>query len=187
RREMTDPTGGGFYSAEDADSVPPEGPADAEKREGAFFLWRAAEIDELLGADASIVKLRYGIEPDGNAPHDPQQEFTGKNLLYVARSVADIAAQTGQSNDQVIDALNRARVRMFEKRLERPRPHRDDKILTAWNGLMIAAFARMARALDGLGRHGRSGAAHYLAAAAPAASFLLRGIWERDPRGLLLR
>ena len=91
-REMTD-ADGGFYSAEDADSVPPEhaGDAGAHKMEGAFYLWRADEIDALLGDDAPIVKLRFGIEPDGNAPHDPQQEFTGKNLLYVARSIDEIA------------------------------------------------------------------------------------------------
>ena len=94
-REMTD-AGGGFYSAEDADSVPPERPIPAaHKKEGAFYLWRADELDALLGDDARIVKLRFGIEPDGNAPHDPQQEFTGKNLLYVARSIDDIAKETG--------------------------------------------------------------------------------------------
>src|SRR5258705_7454762 len=117
-REMTD-ADGGFYSAEDADSVPPAEP-DGRKKEGAFYLWRAGELDALLGEDASIVKLRFGVEPDGNAPHDPQQEFTGKNLLYVARSIDDIAKQTGKSNDQVVDVLNRARLKMFETRLTRP-------------------------------------------------------------------
>ena len=95
-REMTDEDGG-FYSAEDADSVPPEeadSPA-AHKTEGAFYLWRADEVDALLGDDARSSKPRFGIEPDGNAPQDPQQEFTGKNLLYVARSIDDIAGETG--------------------------------------------------------------------------------------------
>src|SRR3954466_1759891 len=135
-REMTD-ADGGFYSAEDADSIPPEDAAspDAHKKEGAYYLWRADELDALLGADAEIVKLRFGVEPDGNAPHDPQQEFTGKNLLYVAKSIDDIAKQTGKPADEVVDVLNRARVRMFQERLDRPRPHRDDKILAAWNGL----------------------------------------------------
>src|SRR4029450_10026888 len=98
-REMTDP-GGGFYSAEDADSVPPEEGADpaAHKKEGAFYLWRVAEIDELLGDGAAAVKLRFGMEPDGNAPQDPHQEFTGKNLLYVARSIEDVATRAGKSN-----------------------------------------------------------------------------------------
>src|SRR5262249_57868450 len=98
------------------------------------------ELDALLGDDAAIVKLRFGIEKDGNAPFDPQQEFTGKNLLYVARSIDDIARSTAKSNDEVVDTLNRARLKMFEARLTRPRPHRDDKVLTAWNGLMIRAF-----------------------------------------------
>jgi uncharacterized protein YyaL (SSP411 family) len=184
-REMTDPEGG-FYSAEDADSVPPEAP-DGEKREGAFYLWRADEIDALLGDDAAVVKLRFGIQPDGNAPSDPQEEFTGKNLLYVARSVDDIARTTGQSNDRIVDILHRARVRMFEKRLTRPRPHRDDKILTAWNGLMIAAFARMARALAAFGSDAHPAAEPFLAAARRAATFVRERMWSADTRTLLRR
>jgi uncharacterized protein YyaL (SSP411 family) len=184
-REMTD-AAGGFYSAEDADSVPPEAP-ESHKKEGAFYLWRDDELDALLGEDAAIVKLRFGVEPEGNAPQDPQQEFTGKNLLYVARSIDDIAKQTGKSNDQVIDVLNRARLRMFEARLTRPRPHRDDKILTAWNGLMIAAFARMSRVLRGLGADGRAAGEPYLAAARRAASFLRERMWNAGSRVLLRR
>ena len=116
-REMTD-TDGAFYSAEDADSLPPEDAESpgAHKKEGAFYLWRADEVDALLGEDAAIVKLRYGIEADGNAPQDPQQEFTGKNLLYVARSVDDIAARVGKTPDEVVEILNRTRVRMFQHR-----------------------------------------------------------------------
>src|SRR5581483_5665216 len=127
-REMTD-AAGGFFSAEDADSVPPEaaGSAAPEKKEGAFYLWRADELDALLGGDADVVKLRFGIEPNGNAPHDPQQEFTGKNLLYVARSVDEVARAAGLSNDRVVEILNRARIRMFEARLSRPRSR-------AWRG-----------------------------------------------------
>src|SRR6058998_2156485 len=186
-REMTD-AGGAFYSAEDADSLPPQEAAspDAHKKEGAFYLWRADEIDALLGGDAAIVKSRFGIEPDGNAPQDPQQEFTGKNLLYVARSIDDIAKQTGKSNDQVVDVLKRARLKMFEIRLTRPRPHRDDKILTAWNGLMIAAFARMSRVLRGLGADGRAVGEPYLAAARRAAGFLRERMWNARS-GILLR
>src|SRR6185503_11793273 len=138
-REMTDEAGG-FYSAEDADSVPPEhaGEPEARKSEGAFYLWRASEIDQLLGADAGVVKTHFGIEPGGNAPTDPQQEFTGKNLLYVAAGVEDLPPGSPE-------ILNRALVEMFRERVTRPRPHLDDKVLTAWNGLMIAAFARAAR------------------------------------------
>ena len=87
RRDMTDP-GGGFYSAEDADSLPPD-QADvsgAHKSEGAFYIWSDEEMGRLLGQDAGIARLRFGIQPAGNAPSDPQGEFTGKNLLYTAQS-----------------------------------------------------------------------------------------------------
>jgi uncharacterized protein len=187
-REMTDDAGG-FYSADDADSVPPEQAAEVapRKTEGAFYLWRADELDALLGADAAVVKLRFGVEPDGNAPMDPQHEFTGKNLLYVARSVDDIAAKTGQTSADVIGTLNRARMSMFQARLDRPSPHRDDKVLTAWNGLMIAAFARMARVLRGLGAEGRDTAAPHLRAATRAAEFLRDHMWIPGSRTLLRR
>jgi uncharacterized protein len=183
-REMTD-AAGGFHSAEDADSIPPEDLA-ARKMEGAFYLWRDAELDDLLGDDAAIVKLRFGMEPDGNAPHDPQQEFVGKNLLYVARSIDDLAKATGTSSDQVVDTLNRARLRMFEARLSRPRPHRDDKVLTAWNGLMIGAFARMSRVLRGFGAEGRAEGEPFLAAARRAAGFIRERMWDAST-GVLLR
>src|SRR5581483_3864633 len=186
-REMTD-AAGGFFSAEDADSVPPEaaGSAAPEKKEGAFYLWRADELDALLGGDADVVKLRFGIEPNGNAPHDPQQEFTGKNLLYVARSVDEVARAAGLSNDRVVEILNRARIRMFEARLSRPRPHRDDKVLTAWNGLMIAAFARMARVLGAL-RPDEDAGRTFREAAVRAAGFIRERMWNADTGRLLRR
>src|SRR5439155_2394348 len=159
---------------------------DAHKKEGAFYLWRADEIDALLGGDAAIVKSRFGIEPDGNAPQDPQQEFTGKNLLYVARSIDDLASQAGKTPAEIIDVLNRARVRMFEQQLTRPRPHRDDKILTAWNGLMIAAFARTARVLHGLASAGQN-AAPYVQAARRAGAFIRERMWHAGTRSLLRR
>src|SRR3954469_1941196 len=101
-REMTD-AGGGFYSAEDADSIPPEdaGSGSAHKKEGAFYLWTAAEVDALLGDKARVVKARFGIEANGNAPQDPQQEFTGKNLLYVARSIDELAKDEGTTADVI--------------------------------------------------------------------------------------
>jgi hypothetical protein len=187
-RQMTD-ADGGFYSAEDADSVPPEeaGAAGAHKKEGAFYLWRAADVDALLGEDAPIVRQRFGIEPDGNAPQDPQREFTGKNLLYVARSVDQLATDTGKAPDEVVAILSRTRRRMFEERLGRPHPSLDDKILTAWNGLMIAAFSRMARLRRGLSVDGRDAAASYVEAARRAASFLKRRMWHAESGTLLRR
>jgi hypothetical protein len=186
-REMTD-AGGGFYSAEDADSIPPElaGSPSAHKKEGAYYLWTAEELDALLQDDARIVKARFGVERGGNAPQDPQQEFTGKNLLYVARSIDDIAKDTGAPPDEVVEALHRTRLKMFKERLDRPHPQRDDKILAAWNGLMIAAFARTARALRGLGGDGRTAGEPYLDAARRAASFIREQMWSAKS-GVLLR
>jgi uncharacterized protein YyaL (SSP411 family) len=179
-REMTDDAGG-FYSAEDADSVPPEhaGEPGAHASEGAFYLWAAGEVDKLLGPDATVIKRRFGIEPHGNAPVDPQQEFVGKNLLYVARSIENIARETGKAEDEVEAAIARGRLRMFEARVARPRPHLDDKVLTAWNGLMIAGFARAARVVaDG---------AAYLSAAKRAATFIHDRMWNPATMTLLRR
>ena len=184
-REMTGDEGG-FYSAEDADSVPPENP-QGHKSEGAFYLWTASELDALLGDDASVVKKRFGIEPGGNAPFDPQNEFMGKNLLYVAVPLDDIAAETGQVSADVSETLSRARLRMFGARLQRPRPHLDDKVLTAWNGLMLGAFARAARQLNATsGGSGHTGEA-YLQTARRAAGFLQSRMWNAESKTLLRR
>jgi hypothetical protein len=185
-RDMTD-TLGGFYSAEDADSVPPEqaGSPAAHKAEGAFYLWRAADVDELLGDEAAIVTRRFGIRPDGNAPADPQQEFTGKNILYAAEPAWRIAEEDRLPTDLVVSMLDAARMRLFQARVARPRPHLDDKVLTCWNGLMIAAFARAARVLGAFEAHvGRAGAC--LDAARRAADFVRQRMWNA-PAGTLLR
>ena len=187
-REMTAEEGG-FCSAEDADSIPPEdvGRKGAHKSEGAFYLWRADEVDALLGDDAEVVKRRYGIEKNGNAPSDPQQEFTGKNLLYAARSIDDLASERGTTSDEIGGILSRARLQLFRARLGRPRPHLDDKVLTAWNGLMIAAFARAARVIEGLGGGGGTAATPYLQAARRAARFIGDRMWMADSNTLLRR
>ncbi len=186
-REMTG-SEGGFFSAEDADSVPPEHAQDpdAHKMEGAFYLWRETEVDSLLGNDAALVKARFGIEPNGNAPADPQQEFTGKNLLYVAQGYEDLSRTFSKSGDEIADTIGRARLTLFRARTSRPRPHLDDKVLTAWNGLMIGAFARVARVLSGLGGEGKAAAEPYLTKARRAAGFIHDRMW--NPRsGILLR
>jgi uncharacterized protein YyaL (SSP411 family) len=182
-RDMTDP-GGGFYSAEDADSTPPEqaGVAGAHKKEGAFYVWSDAEIGQLLGEDAAVARRRFGIEPDGNAPHDPQGEFTGKNLLYQAEPIHDVAVRLGRSEAEVTAALERIRAVLVEARSRRPRPHLDDKVLTAWNGLMIAALARAARTLPDAPR-----SAEYLAAAQRAAQFIREKLWDHTRKRLSRR
>ena len=191
QREMTSPDGG-FYSAEDADSFPPEERgrvpfsdeagekgtrplSSGHKMEGAYYIWSEAEIDRLLGDEAAIFKLRFGVRPNGNAPQDPQGEFTGKNILYIAKSLDDVAATTGKARGDVEDSLRRSRVTMFEARLKRPRPQLDDKILTAWNGLMMAAFARAARVLPTAEARAR-----HLETAVRSAAFLKKHLWDED-------
>ena len=175
-RDLRDPAGG-FYSAEDADSEPLEG---EPKREGAFYVWSEEEVDALLGADAAVVRRRFGIEPNGNAAEDPHGEFTGQNILYTAAPLEEVAAATNRSVDSVVDALARARHVMFSTRAKRPRPHLDDKVLTSWNGMMIAALARAARVLPE-----RPQAREWLAAARAAATFIRENMWRQD--GTLLR
>jgi uncharacterized protein YyaL (SSP411 family) len=180
---MTDARGG-FYSAEDADSIPPEhaGTLGAHKMEGAFYVWSDAEIAAILGDDAAVARRRFGIEPDGNAPEDPQGEFAGKNLLYIAQSIEDAAARSGKPVADVEPALARVREKLFAARASRPRPHLDDKVLTAWNGLMIAALARAARVLPD-----SPAASTYLAAARNAADFIRTTLWQPATSRLLRR
>ena len=175
-RDMTDPAGG-FHAAEDADSLPPEDAATpgAHTSEGAFYLWTAAEIDSLLGDDAALVRARFGIEPGGNAPFDPHGEFAGKNVLHLASSIDEIASSQRLEPRVVRTRLARARDVMREARARRPRPLRDDKILTSWNGLTISAFARGARVL-------RQPA--HLESATRAASFVRAALWRSDTRTL---
>jgi uncharacterized protein YyaL (SSP411 family) len=182
-RDMRD-NDGGFCSAEDADSVPAGAAQDpaagGHTREGAFYVWSDREIADLLGGDAEIVRRRFGIEPGGNAREDPQEEFAGQNILYTAQSIDEIVARSGKPAEEVLAVLGRARQLLFDARSRRPRPHLDDKILTSWNGLMIAAFARAARVLPD-----RPGASEWGRIARRAAEFIRARLWT--DRGLLRR
>jgi uncharacterized protein len=130
-RDMTHPDGG-FYSAEDADSViDPAHPK--EKGEGAFYVWSADELKPFPQFAAT-----YGVELNGNVHDDPHGEFGGKNILYLRESLDD--ATEGE--------LQPAKEALLAIRAKRVRPHLDDKVLTAWNGLMISAFAKGAQVLN---------------------------------------
>jgi uncharacterized protein YyaL (SSP411 family) len=178
-RALTD-RHGGFYSAEDADSLLPErvGEAGARKTEGAFYLWGFDELGDVAGADADLVRARFGIVPSGNAPFDPHGDFGTKNLLYEARSVADLARDFALDPGQIALRLARVRTMMFNARESRPRPHLDDKVITAWNGLMIAAFARGSRVLE---------RAEWLTRAVAAAEFIRDRMWRLPDRTLFRR
>jgi uncharacterized protein YyaL (SSP411 family) len=175
-RDLTDP-GGGFYSAEDADSATNR-TRPQEKSEGAFYVWGGEELSAVLGArDAAIFSYRFGVEANGNVREDPHGEFGGRNILYQARTVEETMARFGASADPIRTVLQDAELKLLEIRSARPRPHRDDKILTAWNGLMISAFAKGAQILD---------EPRYAGAARGAAGFLRSKLWDQD-RGVLLR
>jgi uncharacterized protein YyaL (SSP411 family) len=140
-QNMTD-TLGGFYSAEDAESAPDPARPD-EKEEGTFYLWTKSELVHILGNQtAEIFCYRYGINDSGNAPHDPMNVFAGKNILFCAHPIEETDKQFDRSTGTIGDILREAREKLATVRLQRPRPHLDDKIITAWNGLMISAFAK---------------------------------------------
>jgi len=123
-REMTDPAGG-FYSTQDADS---------EGHEGKFFVWDIDEIRNVLGErDAALFCGYYNITESGN--------FEGKNIPNVTYSVEHIAKEHGVSVSELQESLTESRRKLFELRETRIKPGRDEKILTAWNGLMMASFA----------------------------------------------
>ncbi len=168
-RDMLDPDGG-FYSAEDADSViDPAKPK--EKGEGAFYVFTRAEIGD------PVFEYRYGVEKDGNVANDPHHEFTGKNILFEARSLEETARKFEKTEAEVRAAIAVTSARLMTMRSKRVRPHLDDKVLTAWNGLMISAFAKGGAILD---------EPHYAAAARRAADFILGKMY--DPKtGILLR
>jgi len=175
-RDMTHPDGG-FYSAEDADSViDPEHPH--EKGEGAFYIWSRKEIGAVLGEPAATwFSHFYGVEQDGNVRNDPHGEFTGRNILYQATGIDEAAQRFGVTEADLAASLSASASRLMQVRPLRVRPHLDDKILTGWNGMMIAAFALGGQVLA---------EPRYTAAARRAADFVLAKLYDPGT-GLLLR
>ncbi len=173
-RDMTSKEGG-FFSAEDADSLFEHGkPGHGE---GVFYAWTKKEIDAALGNAAEVFDFHYGVQSHGNAPEgsDPQDEFRGKNVLIERHTIAEAAQHFRKSEDAVHDLLKQSREKLFVIRSKRPRPHLDDKIIAAWNGLMISAYARAAQVLD---------EPRYLESARQAASFVRAHLWDESKKTL---
>jgi uncharacterized protein YyaL (SSP411 family) len=166
---LRDPRGA-FHAAEDADSLPD---CDAKhKREGAFWTWPAGEISSLLEPrDAAICCAAYGVEAAGNArpESDPHGELEGQNTFFRARSDGELAAMFDCEEEEIRRRLIAARGVLLERRGMRPPPHRDDKIVTAWNGLTIGALARGGRLFQ---------RPDLVTAAAQAAAFIRRELWD---------
>ncbi len=174
-RDMTHPDGG-FFSAEDADSLRP---GAEEKGEGAFYVWEKPEILKLAGAEAGeIFSYRYGVKEHGNAESDPQGEFREKNILYVAHSIPETAKRFHRTPAEIESVLRETKSTLFEARARRPRPQRDDKVLAAWNGLMISALAKGSQVLD---------EARYRQAAEKAARFVRERLYDAQSRRLYRR
>jgi uncharacterized protein YyaL (SSP411 family) len=173
-RDMTSKEGG-FFSAEDADSLFEHG--KPEHGEGVFYVWTRKEIDAALGDAAEIFDSHYGVQPHGNAPEgsDPQDEFRGKNILIERHTIAETAQHFRKSENAVRDLLKQSREKLFAIRSNRPRPHLDDKIIAAWNGLMISAYARAAQVLD---------EPRYLESATRAAAFIRTHLWDESKKTL---
>ena len=155
QREMTHPQGG-FFSTLDADS---------EGEEGKFYVWSLDELREVLGPDVALVADTYDVSARGN--------WEGVNVLRRLKDLDVLAYQHDVSTSEIQAAADRALPRLFERRADRIRPGLDDKIITAWNGLMIAAFAEAARALD---------RDDYAATATSAAEFCCAELWRDGGR-----
>ena len=156
---------GGFFSAEDADS---------EGEEGKFYVWTLDELRHVLGPDADLAAAAWGVVASGNFADEATGVRAGANILHVSRSLDEVAGNRGIGPAEVARRLEDARQRLFDQRASRVRPLLDDKVLTDWNGLMIAALARAGAALRD---------DSYVEAARRAAAFLHRSLW-RD--GVLL-
>jgi uncharacterized protein YyaL (SSP411 family) len=175
-RDLSDGEGG-FYSAEDADSPDPENPAHSG--EGSFYLWRQQEIEALLDPlQARLFCLRFGVQPGGNVEQDLQGEFTGRNILFEAMPEEEIARRNDQRLHSVHETLERSCEILFAVRSKRPRPHLDNKVLTAWNALTVSALARGCMTL---------GEKRHLEMAESAVRFLLSRMYDRDSGQLLRR
>ena len=163
-RDMTSKEGG-FYSAEDADS---------EGEEGKYYLWTQEEIRQILTEDeADLILKIYNTKSDGNFYDEATKGKPGTNVLHLTQTSAEIAAAMNKSEKSIQTTINGARQKLFDARNKRVHPHKDDKILTDWNGLMIAALAKGAQAFD---------EPLYAQAAQKATDFILNNMRSSDGR-----
>ncbi len=159
---------GGFYSAEDADS---------EGEEGLFYVWTPEEVVTVLGQeDGALVNDLFNMEEGGNFKDQATGEKTGSSIFHLQQRLAALSAQTGRSAEELRETWGDARAKLFAAREKRIHPLKDDKVLTDWNGLMIAALAKGAAVLDN---------PSYAKAAQKAADFVLSRLRNAD--GTLLK
>lgn len=168
-RDMTDSLGG-FYSAEDADSADETG----KTVEGKFYVWTEQELKSVLNSeDAEFISKIYNIKKGGNFLEQATQERTGENILHLTKPLSQLAMEFNNTEDQLRARLETLRSFLFEIRIKRAPPHKDDKILTDWNGLMIAALAKAAQIFD---------EPNYRLAAEKAVEFIYKNLIRPDGR-----
>ena len=140
KRRLMSATTGAFYSAEDADSLPT--PEAREKKEGAFAVWTIEEVNANLKEDAALFCSAFDVKPEGNVPSqlDIHSELQGKNVLRRVKTDEELASDYSINQEQVRDSLLRSRENL--QSVARPRPHLDDKMVTAWNGFMISGLVK---------------------------------------------
>ncbi len=167
-RDMTS-SEGGFYSAEDADS---------EGEEGAFYLWTVEEVEEVLGKkDADLITRLFNITADNKSKEAAPENLTGR-IPHLKSSMREFAVKLEMDEPELRKTVDAALQKMFIAREKRVHPHKDDKILTDWNGLMVAAFAKGARVF---------GDESYSNAAKQAIDFILKSMRRGDDNRLLHR
>jgi hypothetical protein len=164
-RDMMHPEGG-FYSAEDADS---------EGEEGRFYLWTLAEVEHVLSTEeAELISRVFNVKEKGNFQEEATGGETDKNILFLEKPLAAIASNLAIPVEELGQRLGTARAKLFDARTKRIHPHKDDKVLVDWNGLMIAALAKGAQVFD---------EPRYAEAARQSADFILARLV--DARGRL--
>ncbi|MBK7498919.1 MAG: thioredoxin domain-containing protein [Ignavibacteriales bacterium] len=163
-RDMTHPEGG-FYSAEDADS---------EGEEGKFYLWDADELRNVLDKKESDFAIKvFSIADDGNWIDESKGMMPGTNILHLNKSTTELANEFNLSEDDFKKKLESVRKKIFLYREKRIHPHKDDKVLTDWNGLMISALAKASQAF---------GDDRYSEVAIKSYSFIEKYLTEKDGR-----
>ncbi|HEX9251017.1 MAG TPA: thioredoxin domain-containing protein, partial [Ignavibacteriaceae bacterium] len=156
---------GGFYSAEDADS---------EGEEGKFYLWDVDELRSVLDKKESDFAIKvFNLADDGNWIDESKGMMPGTNILHLTKSNKELANEFNISEDSFSKMSESIRKKLFDYREKRVHPHKDDKILTDWNALMISAFAKAAQAL---------GDNRYAEAAVNSYSFIEKYLIEKDGR-----
>ncbi|PGG95417.1 hypothetical protein GX51_08254 [Blastomyces parvus] len=168
---------GGFYSSEDADSLPT--PSDTDKREGAFYVWTHKEFKQILGQrDADVCARHWGVLPDGNVArgNDPHDEFINQNVLSIKVTPGILAKEFGLSEEEVVKIIKASREKLREYReSKRVRPGLDDKIIVSWNGLAIGALAKCSVVLKNVDR---AKAQEFRLAAENAAKFIRQSLFD---------